>query len=373
MPDLATDKSVLVVGASGYFGRMLVLDLLENSDCKIVATSRSTRTLAQLEQVYSRYRPRVTTATLDLADAGSVSRCLPGAAMVVCAAGPFQELPLLLAKRCMESSIPYIDLADDRSYVLRVRKLCGELAPTSPVCCGWSSVPSLSGVMARIAVKELSTVREIFVQIAPGNRSPRGYSTVTSLLSSVGRRFSVMEDGQWTDVTGWSRPRLFRFPLPIGTRKGYLVDVADHELFPDCFGAETVEFRVGAELELFNVGLTVLGRLVNIGLVSSWRPFASLFQRCMSAFGSIGHDWGALGVEVHGTRDSAERCIRICLVADSQGQRIPVMPASVMCQRLLHSIGKELSGLIPFDSWIDRNELEDECARRGYRLLVEAL
>ena len=49
MPDLATDKRVLVVGASGYFGQLFVLDLLENSDCKIVAASRSAKTLEQVE------------------------------------------------------------------------------------------------------------------------------------------------------------------------------------------------------------------------------------------------------------------------------------------------------------------------------------
>src|SRR5204862_2838898 len=110
----------------------------------------------------------------------------------------------------------------------------------------------------------------IDVQIAPGNRAPREAGTVASLLASVGRAFQVRANGGWRTVMGWSEPRRFTFPLPIGSRTGYLVDVPDHELFPALFGASRVEFRVGAELTFLNHSLSALAGLARRGIVRDW-------------------------------------------------------------------------------------------------------
>ena len=62
---------------------------------------------------------------------------------------------------------------------------------------------------------------------------------------------------------------------------------------------------------------------------------------------------------------------RACIVADSQSERIAVMPASVMTRRLLS--GPPLRGLIPYMDWLNEEQLRSECERRGWRLVVEEL
>ena len=81
----------------------------------------------------------------------------------------------------------------------------------------------------------------------------------------------------------------------------------------------------------------------------------------------MGHDWGGVGVEVVGRNGRH----RVSVVADSGGQRIAVMPASVMTALLLS--GSQHRGLVSPADWLTREELTEECSKRGFRLIVEEL
>ncbi len=371
-----SDCKILVVGASGYFGRLLVAELMRQTNASLVLAGRRLEPLQQLiAEVGSAHVDRLQSMQIDLREAQSCQIAIQGVDVVVCAVGPYQGMPLHLAQACVSQGVHYIDFADDRQFVISARKLLenpeSSIAPQAVLCSGWSSMPSLSAVLARIASKQMESVKAIYIQIAPGNKAPRSNATVESLLDSLGKRFTVWKNGEWVDVTGWSDPRNFQFPQPVGDHQGFLVDVPDHELFPPLFGASTVEFRVGAELPFLNLGVSCLAMLTRFGIVPSWKPLTGLLQTCMSFTGAFGHDWGALGVEVLGA--DAQGCTitrRACIVADHAGQRIPVMPATIMCKKLTSQSGS-YSGLVALDSWIDRIELESECCLRGYRLIID--
>lgn len=337
-----TKRAVLVIGASGYFGGLLVEELRRLTPLEVVAAARR---------------------LVDLDRPETIGPALDGIAAAVCAAGPFQRLPLSLLEACLERGIHYLDLADDRGFVRRARERVatwGGAGPLPAVGTGWSAVPALSALLTSIAAEGMQEIDSIRVQLAPGNRSPRRLATIASLLSSVGRTFSIRRDGAWHDVRGWSEPRAFEFPAPIGRRTGYLVDVPDLELFPSLFGAGTVEFRVGSELQPLNHALSMLAATRRD--LAAWAP---LFRMLAAAFGFLGHDSGAVGVEVRGG-DSTRRA---CVVASERGQRIPVMPAVATVSRLLCQ-DRPAGGLLPLDDWLSRDELQEECALRGYRLEV---
>lgn len=268
---------------------------------------------------------------------------------------------------CLERGIHYLDLADDRGFVRRARERVatwGGAGPLPAVGSGWSAVPALSALLTSVAAEGLQRLESIRIQLAPGNRSPRRLATIAALLSSVGRTFGVRRDGAWHDVRGWSEPRVFEFPAPIGRRTGYLVDVPDLELFPSLFGARTVEFRVGAELAALNHMLSTLAVFERD--LSAWAP---ILRRAAALFGFLGHDSGAVGVEVEGLAQGRASTRRASVVAAERGQRIPVMPAVASVSRLLCE-HRACSGLLPLDDWLTRDELEKECALRSYRLEV---
>ena len=361
---------LLLVGGSGYFGCALASELLRDTECELILAGRNRVKLEHARRTLGSH-PRVQTRVLDLHLPDTIVPALSGVDVAVCAAGPFQRLPITLAELCLERGIPYLDLADDRGFVARVRDAAAKGDQGPAVCSGWSAVPALSGVLARIATEGLDRVASIDVQIAPGNRAPRQAGTVASLLASVGRAFLVSTPGGWREVRGWSEPGSFPFPPPIGPRTGYLVDVPDHELFPAIFDAGRVEFRVGAELALLNRGLSALAWLSRRGMVRDWTRWTPVFRASMAVLGWMGHDWGAVGVKVTGTCAARPLVRRACVVAERHGHRIPVMPAAIMAADLL--AGRVHGGLVPVDRWLDRPRLETECRRRGYRLLVEDL
>jgi saccharopine dehydrogenase-like protein len=364
---------VLVVGASGYFGSLLVEDLLHHTDADVWISSRGRAVEELLGRFDPRLSQRLTPCVCDLAQPASVEALVPQVQIAVCAAGPYQGLPPTLLESCVAHGVPYIDLADDRGFVARARDWVAQrdVAGLPALCIGWSAVPALSGLLARIVVDGLDRLDALLIQIAPGNRSPRNKATVASLLASLGKPFRLWREGEWREVRGWSEGRTFRFPLPIGPRRGYLVDVPDHEIFPALFQAGGVEFRVGAELALFNHAASALAWLSRKRAIQ-WDRWAGWMAPAMGVFGSLGHDWGGVGVEVSGAKGGLPVRRQACVVARSSGQRIPVMPAAVIVGRLL-SGGPVNGGLVPVDRWLSRAELASACRERGFELAVEDL
>ena len=334
-------KKVLIVGA-GFFGRLLVDDLLRYADCEVIVASRHTLPSA------------------DLWDPASLERALNDVSVAICAAGPFQLLPVSLADLCMRRGVHYIDLADDRGFVRKVRSLAPDTLETA-VCTAWSTVSALSGVMVEIAGQGMETIASIYIHMAPGNRGARNNATIASLMHSVGQQFTIFRDGVWRTVAGWAEPRDFLFPPPIGMRRGFLVDAPDHEFFPALFGARTVEFRTSTELRIWSGGLSLLKRLR-----TDWVRWSGLFQHTAALLSWMGHSYGGVGVEVIGSKRR-----RVSLVADVTAERMAVMPASIMTSFLLS--GAPYRGLVSPADWITRDQLVTECKKRGFRLTVEEL
>src|SRR5581483_2594237 len=168
---------------------------------------------------------------------------------------------------------------------------------------------------------------------------------------------------------GGADPYDFPFPQPVGTRRGFLVDIADHDLLPPLFGARCVEFRAGAELSFLNTGALALAWSARVlGLRWDWAgvPFEALLR----LLGGFGSDAGALGVEVSGRLAGSPATRRCCLLAEHGGDRIPVLPVALLAPRLACDPNL-YSGLIPLNGWIGRETFEAECVKRGLKLMVE--
>jgi saccharopine dehydrogenase-like NADP-dependent oxidoreductase len=337
-------RKVLIIGANGFFGSLLVEDLQRHVDCELVLAGRHSPVVA------------------DLRDPVSLERALDGVRVAICAAGPYQRLPLSLVELCLKHGVHYIDLADDRRFVLNVRSIAAAHPKTAiAVCTGWSTVPALSGLLSGIATAGMDAVDSIRIHMAPGNRGARQTATIASLLHSVGQPFDVIRKGSRRRVIGWSDPRTFVFPEPIGPRRGYLVDVPDLEIFPQLFKSGTVEFRAGSELQVWNRSLSMLSATRR-----SWAAWASAFQRVAALLSWMASDAGAIGVEVEG---AVRR--RATIIAESKGERIAVMPAAVMTALLLSdSVGL---GVVSYRDWLTEDPLRLECEKRGFRLTVEDL
>src|SRR5439155_17249232 len=141
-----TGNKVLVIGGTGHFGKLLIEDLRRYTVCDVVAPGRQ---------------------VLDLSIPATIDTALPGTSVAICAAGPFQTLPATLVERCLRHGIHYLDLADDRIFVRKVRSLVASQPGDVPaICSGWSTAPALSGSLARIGAAGLDRIEEIYIHMA---------------------------------------------------------------------------------------------------------------------------------------------------------------------------------------------------------------
>ena len=341
---------VLVVGGAGFFGRLVCEDLLRFSSCAVTVGGRDTaRAAREAEHLAAAFPGRAAAAHADLGDAGSLSRAVEGHDAVVCAAGPFQTLPRVLLELCAGRKVPYVDLCDDPSFARRARE--SSSGALSPVRVGWSTTPALTGLLAAGAAALLDSVEEIELHMAPGSRGGRARGTVASLLHSAAR-------------SGWSSPRAFRFPPPVGERRGWLVDTADAELLPPLLGARSARFRAGAELAPLNAAARAWAAASRLGLtIDAWAVPAAAALRLLSPFGTSA---GAVGAELLGAKGGRPWAARAYVVAASDGERIAAMPAAVEAARA--SAGKAEPGPGRVDRWLSWDELDAECRKRGWLL-----
>ena len=171
--------------------------------------------------------------------------------------------------------------------------------------------------------------------ILPGNRSPRGISVMTSILSQIGRPMAVWRGGRWTRATGWSEPR--RYLLPGGLiRQGWQIEVPDQALFPAHFGARSVQFRAGLELGLMRytlAGLAALRRRLPIPITPMVVRGFKLAADLLAPFGS-----GLGGMSVMVVVAQERKYWRL-LAEDEDGPFIPTIATRALLRRAVLPVG----------------------------------
>jgi saccharopine dehydrogenase-like NADP-dependent oxidoreductase len=358
---------VVVYGGNGFFGRIIVDDLLRHTTARIEIASRSARTVE-----YPGFEYRVLSVESDLCNEASVRRTIHGADLVIVAAGPFQGMPLTALRACIAECVPYIDVGDDRDFVRRAYALAETGTPKGMVALiGCSVVPGLTSLLTRFAQDTVPRIIQTKICISPGTRHPRGPGSFACLFSTVGQEYTAPADGNEEPVTGWTQPERVSFPAPMGDRTGYrVVDIADHFIQPRHFGTQTVEFRIGSELSALNLLFSVVRHLrqtLGIG-VSGLVPISRVLVHIAALFGSTA---GGVMVEVAGYAGEEHRSETWCVFAVDGGERIPSILPAIAADMILR---KEISGtgIVPPTDWIARDQLVDKLAARGIRVAVRS-
>ncbi|MBI4565890.1 MAG: hypothetical protein HY716_14475 [Planctomycetes bacterium] len=315
--------SVLVVGGQGFFGRALVEDLLEHTEATIVVGSRRLRR--------SLNHPRLRWRIFDLVRPGF----LEGYAAVVCCAGPYQGMPTTLVEAAAQASIPYIDLADARDFIVRARRI----RSSAPMMIGLSAVPGITCLLA--GRSEVGRIQAVRTFIAPGSRPPRGRSTLASLLSGIER---------------WGAREIVQFPRPVGRRAVYrTIEVGDLDIVPELFEGASFEFKVGFDVDIFNRGLEALHWLRTRSLTPHPLRIQPFLEAVVRTLSFLGTGAGAVQVEVVGSKGRYVGSV----VARERGYRIPSLLAAITVERILAGRLRETR----LDRWLPN--VHEELTARG--------
>lgn len=349
-----------MLGGSGFFGNLIIQDLLEHTGAYIVIAARHRSRTTD---------PRVRFVTADLRDRSTLEGVLDGAFAIIHCAGPYDLARLSPLDAAIKQRIHYLDLAEGRDFVRRVQEYDGaaRLANVA-VFSGLSVIPGLAALLVETVRARFDSIDAIRTFVAPGTRGSRGPATVHALLSGVARTIHARRGGREVALRGWSEGEWVSFPSPLGWRRLYLaLESADFDLFPRYFGTQRVEFKAGSEFVWLNRSLALIARVRARTGVPQIERWTSLLRKALRVLGIFGTDAGGVSVEVSGSKNCVPVQEQIAVTAERNGERIPAIPAALAISALL---GGEISarGIVPLHSWIAPDKLFSALSARALRL-----
>jgi hypothetical protein len=353
-------RVVSVLGGYGVFGGRIAEALARTNDCQVRVVGRNVKAGSCFS-----HRIGAGFFACSLDDRKALRDAIEGSFVVIHAAGPFQGADYPVAEVSLEAGAHYLDLADARDFVVGIGRLNEEAKRRGLlVASGVSSTPAVTAALVGELSGDFRRIDEIHTALSPGNQNPRGASTVGAVLSYLGRPMRIWCDGRWILRHGWGDGRRLEFPPPVGRRRVYNCEAPELELFPSLFGARTVRFWAGLELNLLNRLLSACAlscRWLNLDLVRH----ARFFRNASLMLFPLGTTNGALAIWVRG-QDHAGRPIerRIALLTDYDGPATPTAAAIVLCRKILKT-GPARTGAFPCIGLVTLDEILNLVAPLG--------
>jgi Saccharopine dehydrogenase NADP binding domain len=332
---------ILILGGYGNFGARIVIALAAEAGCHLLIAGRDASRARDTATRLQGSAATVEGIGLDAHDAALAGLLRQEQIdLVIHTAGPFQGQSYEVARACIEAGANYVDLADGREFVTGVTALNAAARERQVlVVSGASTVPALSGAVLDHYRSRFESITAVAIGITPGNRTPRGLSTVESVLSYCGKPFDRWEHGRWQRVYGWQDQHRVFYPR-LGTRWFANCDVPDLSLFPERYAVtDSVKFHAGLELRSIQWSLWLMSWLARWGLVSSWRPAARSLRDASDLLMNFGTDAGGMHVSITGTAKSRPVRLRWTLTAlAGHGPQIPCIAAIVIARKFARGL-----------------------------------
>lgn len=336
-------RRVLVLGGYGGFGRRISRRLAAQGHEVLVAG----RSFARAE-AFCRDAAHLIPVGLDRSDiVAELSRHAPD--LLVDASGPFQAMDLTIPRACIAAGVHYCDIADSRTFVTAVPELDAAARERGViVISGASSVPALSGAVARELSAGLDRVTAVEIAISASNRAAAGPAVAAAILGQVGKPFRLQRGGREDVAHGWQKPIRIDFEVPglrpLRHRRVALVDVPDVELMPDRLpGTPSVIFRAGTELDFQNIALGLLSWPVRWGWLNSLTGLAPWLAPLQRLTARLGSDRSAMSLRLFGMAGDRRLERHWTLIAErGDGPEIPALAVPPLVARIL--AGEEQPG-----------------------------
>ncbi len=311
--------NVLLLGGSGHFGGRIRQRLARSPGIDVMAPNRSELDIGS---------PTLAASFREM-----------GADVVVHTAGPFQGQDYTVARACIDAACHYVDLADGREFVRNFSALDADAkAAGVTLIAGVSTLPGISSSVVEAVRPRFRAIECVEISIAPAHQSPRGISTVSSVLSYCGQPFTSLRDGRWDTVYGWQDLRVQRYP-GFRARLSAVCDVPDLELMPAHIAElRTATFHAALEALWEHLILWLMAWLSRLRLVRGWVRLAPFIAAISDRLISLGSDCGGMHVRIAGSGLRQEKfCIDWYLLSGSNhGPEIPCTPSIVMTKKLLN-------------------------------------
>ncbi|WP_342146216.1 saccharopine dehydrogenase NADP-binding domain-containing protein [Rickettsiella endosymbiont of Aleochara curtula] len=331
------DNKVLILGATGNFGRKIAKGLVKKN-VAIIISGRHEEPLLALKKQLSKVAVDTCIDILcfDFKKRLSQELLRLRPPLVINASGPFQTADFTTAINCILLGINYIDLADAREYVNDFSILDEQANKRNCIAItGASTLPCLSSAVLDYYKDEFKIIDSLVYGITLGQKTERGLATFKGILSYVGRRLQDFP-GIPKKVYGWQDLYRQEYPL-LGKRWMANCDVPDLELLPGFFPIKSIRFSAGIESSMSHLGLWFLSWLIRLKFPIKLANHAETLLKFSHYFDSFGTDAGGMHMLMSGTDHKGNhKDIKWFMIAKSgDGPYIPTIPAILLAKRIL--------------------------------------
>jgi hypothetical protein len=341
--ELAGDVSpkILLVGATGTFGRRLLRNLLRVEGVYVLAASRNKgRADALVREVAAETAASAAEGVAfdrDHNAAAQLAAIKPW--LVIDASGPFQGAGYGFARAIVAAGAHYIDLADGTDFLTGFAAAMNgaSLAAGRVALSGASSTPALSVAVVEKLTTGWRRIDSVDVAIVPDGVGEVGDSVARAVLSYAGESVPQFREGQQQTATGWSGGEAIHVP-GLGRRRVAPVDTVDAVLMTERFKVTSrVRFLAGLQSGLEMGGVRLLSWLRAQRFVPKLTPLAKVLPLGRHLTRLMATDRGGMRVAATGIDETgAWQQVEWCLVArEGCGPNIPGLPAVAAVRALL--------------------------------------
>ena len=341
-------RNVLLIGATGQFGRRLAGHLATFPEIELHLASRDAARAERLAGEVRRAARCAGVFPVCLDVKRNLASVLAERApwLVIDGSGPFQGAKFATAQAAIGAGAHWIDLADARDYLALFPEALNAAALTRNVCAfaGASSTPALSTAAVAALTQGWRRIDTADIAIFPAGRSRVGRAVIETVLGYAGQPIAVYREGRLQTTLGWGSLRRRRLPH-FGPRALAPVETADADLLPARFDIQSrVAFSAGLESVVERLGLMALARLRARGLLGPLLPLAGVLEKSRALIRLFASEDGGMTVDVTGLNHEGEQTFaRWWLLAErGEGPHVPILAALALTRKLL--AGYEATG-----------------------------
>ncbi len=332
-----TKQCVLILGASGNFGRIIAKRLAQ-AEITLILAARRMKPLQNLQQQLKKsYQNTTITCQTVQADYQSLKNILSKqhVLLLINASGPFQACSYDVAKACIDTQTHYVDLSDGREYVCGIKTLdqAAREARVS-IISGASTVPALSSAVIESAQHNFASISAMRYGIATGAKTPRGLATTKAILSYIGRPI-ITQSNVGKKKYGWQDTYRQTYP-EIGARWMGNCDIPDLDLFPGHYHIKNINFSAGMQSSILHFGIYACSWLIRICPVINLGKFAKPLLKFSHLFDCCGNHDGGMHIILSGQDKQGKRLEYSWYIIAKQGDgiNIPTIPAIYIAKQI---------------------------------------
>lgn len=356
-------KRVVLIGATGVFGRRLARHLSRMDGLDLVLTSRSAGKAEALAGALATEMGRpLSGAGLDRDKDLVAALAALRPWLVIDASGPFQQQGYEVPTAALLLGAHVLDLADARDYLMGYGAALDALAKARGLVAlaGASSTPALAGAAARELTERWQRVDTVDIAITPGGRTEVGPAVIAAILSYAGMPIPVWREGELQETVGWLDSQRLAI-RGLGRRRVAMVETVDAQwLGPRLAVRSRVAFRASLESAIEQWGIMALARLRRAGLLGRLDGLIPALLAARRVTRLPTSDRGGMTVVAVGL-DGGGRLHRArwsLLASRGDGPQVPTLPAAAALRALL--AGRIAPGAGPAAGALTLTEIEAE-------------